>query len=97
MAEYRLSLSAEKDIANIADYTIEKFGLNQARLYRNGLISSFKDISNRPERGRLYFHGKQKLVQRYRYKAHMIFYKRTNYGILIIRILGGRMDFDRHL
>jgi len=31
MAEYRLSSQAKADLDEIADYTIEKFGIEQAR------------------------------------------------------------------
>lgn len=97
MARYLLSKSAASDIEKIADYTIGNFGINQARLYRDGLISCFQDLAVRPESGRLYLHKNKTLLLRYRYKSHVVFYKRTNFGILIVRILGERMDFDRHL
>ncbi len=34
MANFRLSLRADADLARIADYTIETFGIEQARRYR---------------------------------------------------------------
>ena len=34
MADFRLSPRAETDLAEIADYTIETFGVEQARRYR---------------------------------------------------------------
>ena len=34
MADFRLSPRAENDLAEIADYTIETFGVEQARRYR---------------------------------------------------------------
>ena len=40
MAEYRLSKFADKDIGNIAYYTIERFGIRQASLYRDGLFKA---------------------------------------------------------
>ncbi len=54
MAKYLLSKSAVADIEKIADYTISNFGLNQARLYRGGLISFFQYLTERPEIGRPY-------------------------------------------
>lgn len=97
MARYIFGKSAQSDIVNIADYTIENFGIKQARKYRDGLISCFQDLADRPERGRLYLHKDDTLLMRYRHKSHVIFYKRTNTGVLIIRVLGERMDFIRHL
>ena len=97
MARYILGKSAQSDILGIADYTIENFGIKQARKYRDGLISCFQDLADRPERGRLYLHKDDTLLMRYRHKSHVIFYKRINIGVLIIRVLGERMDFIRHL
>ena len=37
MGDYRLTFRAESDLAQIADYTIEKFGIEQARRYRDVL------------------------------------------------------------
>jgi hypothetical protein len=37
MGDYRLTSSAESDLAEIADYTIENFGIEQARRYRDAL------------------------------------------------------------
>ena len=33
----------------------------------------------------------------YNYKAHTIFYEPTEKGIFVVRILGQRQDFERHL
>lgn len=97
MAKYILSKSAQSDIVSIADYTIENFGVKQARTYRDGLISCFKNLAASPGRGRLYLHKNKTLLLRYRHKSHVVFYNRTNTGIFIIRVLGERMDFIRHL
>ena len=32
-----------------------------------------------------------------RHKAHVIFYRETKREIVIVRVLHGHMDFDRHL
>ena len=50
MARYRLSRLAARDLAKIADYTIDTFGIAQARLYRDGLHNSFQKLANAPER-----------------------------------------------
>ena len=97
MPRYILSKSAQRDLVGIADYTIENFGIKQSRKYRDSLVSCFLDLSNRPERGRLYLHKDDTLLMRYRHKSQIVFYKRINIGILIVRILEERMDFIRHL
>lgn len=47
-----LSRRADKDIADIADYTIGQFGIKQARLYRNGLEELFQTLLEYPQQGR---------------------------------------------
>jgi hypothetical protein len=47
MAKYYLSRLADKDIVNIASYTIQRFGVRQARLYRDGLFKAF-EITKEP-------------------------------------------------
>jgi plasmid stabilization system protein ParE len=42
MADYRLSKHAEKDLGDIAAYTIQNFGLKQARRYRDDYSKHLK-------------------------------------------------------
>ena len=39
--KYRLSRLADHDLANIAEYTIQEFGIEQARRYRDTLEKCF--------------------------------------------------------
>jgi len=48
MASYHLSNLADEDLGNIAAYSIQRFGINQARLYRGGLFKTFAMISDFP-------------------------------------------------
>lgn len=48
MASYHLSNLADEDLGNIAIYSIQRFGINQARLYRDGLFKTFEMISDFP-------------------------------------------------
>jgi toxin ParE1/3/4 len=48
MAKYRLSNLADKDLGNIASYTIQRFGIRQASLYRDGLFKAFEMIFDFP-------------------------------------------------
>jgi len=52
MAEYRLSNQAKADLNEIADYTIETFGIEQARRYRDGLETCFQTLADKPMVGR---------------------------------------------
>jgi len=51
MASYHLSNLADEDLGNIATYSIQRFGINQARLYRDGLFKTFEMISDFPLKG----------------------------------------------
>jgi len=42
---YRLSRLAAADLEEIAEYTIERFGINQARRYRDGLKTCFDQLA----------------------------------------------------
>lgn len=46
MANYRLSKLADRDLGNIASYTIQRFGIRQANLYRDGLFKALEMISD---------------------------------------------------
>jgi plasmid stabilization system protein ParE len=48
MADFRLSSQADTDLARIADYTIETFGIEQARRYRDGLEACFQSLADNP-------------------------------------------------
>jgi len=47
-ADYQLSSKAVEDIASTADYTIETFGLEQARRYRNGIEQTLQRRADSP-------------------------------------------------
>ena len=96
MPEYRLSSSAEADLAGIAGYTIETFGIEQARRYRDAFEVCFGKLAENPGSGR----SAERLapgLRRFEHGAHVIFYVEDEVGVLIVRILHARMDASRHL
>ena len=97
MAEYRLSKRAASDLAEIADYTIETFGIEQARHYCDGLDTCFQTIADNPMFGRsASFHDVPEL-RRYEYQSHVVFYIPEERDVLIVRVLHKSMDAPRHL
>ena len=48
MAKYQLSRRAATDIDDIADYSIEQFGIKQARRYGQGLETCFQILAENP-------------------------------------------------
>jgi len=96
VAELRLSRRAETDLAKIANYTIDAFGLTQARRYRDSFQACFNSLCDNPGLGR----SANELasgLRRIRQQAHVIFYQHTRDQILIVRVLHHSMDFERHL
>lgn len=96
MAEYRLSKRADNDLAEIAGYTIEKFGIEQARHYRDALEICFSTLAENPGLGR---NADQyaPALRRFEHQSHVVFYVPDSQGVLIARILHVCMDVARHL
>ncbi len=97
MAEYRLSKRAEKDLAEIADYTIETFGIKQSRRYRDELNTCFQTLADNPMLGRSAALQLAPELRRYEYQSHVVFYIPEVQDILIVRVLHKSMDAPRHL
>jgi toxin ParE1/3/4 len=95
VADYRLSRRAAADLRAIAKYTIDQFGVTQARTYRDSLKFCFDELAQNNEMGR---RAEQLApgLRRLEHKAHIIFYSVGNGGIYIVRILHSRMDVRRH-
>ena len=96
MADHRLSSRAEADLAEIADYTIKTFGIEQARRYRDAMEACFRTLAENPRLGR----GVERLapgLRRFEHQSHTVFYAEDKEGILIVRILHVGMDAPRHL
>lgn len=95
-AEYRLSPSAERDLENIFEYTTKQWGLDQANLYIDRLISVFEELSTSPSSVPACDHirpgYRRRLVEK-----HIVYFRITDYGIAVIRILHERMNVKKYL
>lgn len=96
MAKFRLTTRAVLDLSEIADFTIQLFGIEQARLYRDGFNNCFEVLAQNPQLGRSAAELAPNL-RRYEHQSHVVFYIPRDTGILIVRILHQRMDFKQHL
>lgn len=96
MPDYRLSTRAVADLARIADYTIEQFGIEQARRYRNELETCFATIAGNALLGRS-VEALAPNLRRFEHESHVIFYKSLGSGVLIVRVLHESMDAPSHL
>lgn len=96
MADFRLSSQAVSDLSGIADYTIEAFGIEQARRYRDGLEAGFQNLAENPMLGHCADHLAPKL-RCLEHQSHVIFYMPQDDGVLIVRILHASMEASKHL
>ena len=95
MGDYRLTSSAESDLAEIADFTIENFGIEQARRYRDALEACFHTIADNPKLGRE-ADEIAPMLRRHQHKSHVVFYLPENNDVLIVRVLHENRDFEQH-
>jgi len=72
MGNYRLTSRADSDLAEVADYTIGNFGIEQARRYRDALETCFETIADNPKLGREADKLASKL-RRHQHKSHVVF------------------------
>lgn len=96
MNSYTLSQKADADIEQIAAVSLQRWGLARAEKYILSLHDAFNRLADFPELGRDASHI------RHGYRAteitsHIAFYRTTEAGVLIIRVLHARMDPRRHL
>jgi toxin ParE1/3/4 len=97
VSKYIISVRAKKDIKSIAKYTVENFGEPQALKYAKGLKKVMEELADNPELGKRYVPIKNQMLFKHKFKSHVIFYHKNDLGIFIVRVLGGRMDFPKHL
>ena len=95
-AEYRLTPEAERDLEAIWLYTFEEWGLKQAHRYTDELTEAFTQLAASPEIATPY--GQiRKGYRRSRVGRHVIYFRLTEYGIAVVRVLHVRMLPVRHL
>jgi len=96
MTKFKFSKKAERDLINITKYTIRHFGEKQAEKYKADLLNCLNRLAENPYTGRsaAQFHPN---LRRYNFKLHTIFYEINENDIFVVRVLGQKMDFKRHL
>ncbi|NHB95090.1 type II toxin-antitoxin system RelE/ParE family toxin [Photorhabdus stackebrandtii] len=90
---YKFSELAEEDIFQIARYTIQQFGQNQASHYHNETKKTFELLATSPWIGRecdWICTG----IRRFEFKRHSIYYMLQGDGIFISRVIHQLMDID---
>lgn len=96
MAEYRLTPAAERDLESIWTYTVRQWGFEQADRYIDFLITAFAELADTPKTAPSCEYIRPG-YRRWRVERHVIYFRATDYGIAVVRILRDRMDAPRHL
>ena len=86
MASYRLSELAAEDLSQIFEFGIDNFGLSAASSYIDGITKRFLQLADAP----LQYQSVNDIREGYRrsvYGRHAIYYRVSESGIDIMRIL----------
>ena len=96
MAEYRLSPQAQRDLDELFDHTVAKWGLTQALRYAEQIEAALEKLADAPLRAQACDHIRHGYRRR-PVQQHVIYFRMTSYGIAVIRILHQRMEAARHM
>ena len=96
MAEFRLSPRAQRDLEGIFAYTAQHWGIEQAERYDQRIEAVCRELAFAPEIAPR-CDDLRKGYRRWNVASHAIFFRVTERGIAIMRILHGSMDPRRHL
>ena len=86
-----IKAAARRDLADIRDFSIERFGGSVAAGYLASFEVVFRRIIEFPEIGAVSAETKA-LTYLYAYRSHRIFYRVTKTDIIIVRILHKARD-----
>ena len=96
MSEVILSPGARLDLSAIWDYTLSQWGVDQAEKYVRDLSLAMEQAASDPAKS-VDIGDVRTGYRKLRSGSHVIFFKITDAGIDVVRILHKRMDFDRQL
>ncbi len=97
MARVKYSQAVDRDLDGVAEYTVLQFGENQARTYRAMIDQSAEAIADFPAIGRTYTTEQGRVFRKHNVGEHALFYVPQTNGVLVVRVLHLKSDFDRYL
>ena len=92
---YRLSPLAEADLEEIWLYTFQQWSMEQADDYLSNLIAAIEGLASGRKTGQKT--DVREGYWKYHAGAHVVYFRRSDTGIDVIRVLHGRMDVGKHL
>ena len=96
MSRIVLSPRAKIDLSEIWDYSLLQWGVGQAEKYVRELWSAMETAASDSTKS-VTVGDVRRGYRKSRSGSHVIFFKATDCGIDVVRILHQRMDFERHL
>ena len=90
---YRTTAQADQDIIDIYLWGCREFGQPQAERYHAGLAAALDLIAENPRIARER-HEFTPAVRLHPYQSHMIVYLLDDMGVLVVRVLHGRQDWE---
>ena len=97
MTEYRLAPEAENDLAEIAIYTLERWGSDQVRRYEAGLIACIKAIASGTASVKHPLPHRPEIVSLHCQHHYVLALLRPSEPTGIIAVLHEQMDLPRRL
>lgn len=94
MAEFVLSSLADDDLVKIYAYSFQLFGKEQAETYTRDVYGRFGLLARFPEMGLPIKVGQTRCLK-FPTGSHIVYYRRTDTGIFIGRILHASQDPTR--
>ena len=89
MRTYRLSRQADRHLGDIYLHTAATFGRSQADKYLRGFAATFDLLAGNPRMGRAADHVRPGL-RRHEHAGHVIFYRESGEGLLIVGVVHSR-------
>lgn len=93
MPRYRFTKPAQKDLESIIDYTLDRWGADQANTYINGLEKLAQILADTPKLAKYY----REPLRVFSYQKHDLYYIEEPEGITIIRVLHANMNPSLHI
>lgn len=92
---YKLSPLAEADLEEIWLYTFKTWSLEQADTYHADIVAAFEGLAAGTKVGRPV--DVRDGYLKYAVGSHFVFYRQSDSGLDVVRILHQRMDTSAHL
>jgi toxin ParE1/3/4 len=95
---YKVSQAAFNDLIDIGAYTQQEWGVSQRDSYLNDIEARFDALASNTEHPTVKDRSEiRKGCFSSNLNEHFIIFRKTKYGVRILRVLYKKMDFVRHL